>query len=286
MSTRGGRPVIRIIISGICGRMGSMVAGMIASIDDMSLAGGVEIAGHEDVGRTLDEFACGAGRDVPVRGSLNAFEDGSFDVLIDFSAPGQAVACADRASRAGKGIVIGTTGLSDSQMDAVRKAASRCPVVVAPNTALGVNLLFALAGRLARALGDDFDVEIVETHHRSKKDAPSGTAARLTEIVAEARGLDVAAAVRAGRSGLDAERGPGEIGVHSIRAGGIVGQHSLRFISPLESITLEHEAFSREAFARGALSAARFVVGRSPGLYDMVDVLGLSDDRTPDGGPG
>ncbi len=278
--------MIRIIVSGICGRMGSMVAGLVTSTDDMSLAGGVEIAGHEDVGRTLEELACGAGEDVPVRGSLNAFEDGSFDVLIDFSAPGQAVACAERASRAGKGIVIGTTGLSDVQMNTVRKAATRCPVVVAPNTTLGVNLLFALAGRLARALGDDFDVEIVESHHRNKKDAPSGTAMRLTEIVAAERGLDAAAAVRAGRDGLDADRGPGEIGVHSIRAGGIVGRHSLRFISPLESITLEHEAFSREAFARGALSAARFVIGMEPGLYDMIDVLGLNDDRTPDDGSG
>ncbi len=278
--------MIRIIVSGICGRMGSMVAGLVASITDMSLAGGVEIAGHEDVGRTFDELARDAGGDVAVRGSLNAFEDASFDVLIDFSAPGQAVACAERASRAGKGIVIGTTGLSDTQMDTVRKAATRCAVVVAPNTTLGVNLLFALAGRLARALGDDFDVEIVEAHHRNKKDAPSGTAARLAEIVAAERGLDAAAAVRAGRAGLEAARGPGEIGVHSIRAGGIVGQHSLRFISPLESITLEHEAFSREAFARGALSAARFVVGKAPGLYDMIDVLGLSDDRTPEGDPG
>jgi len=270
--------VTRVIVSGICGRMGTMVARTIAASDDLSLVGGVETPGHEDVGRRLCEIWGEGDVEVRVQGGLDGFRDGDFDVIIDFSTPEQAARCAARAGAAGKGLVVGTTALSGDQLAALRRASESCPVVLAPNTSVGVNVLFGLAARVAEALGDDFDVEIVEEHHRAKRDAPSGTAVRLTDVIARARGLDPAAALRTGRSGLGTERKSGEIGVHSIRAGAIVGRHSVRFVSNLESVTIEHEAFSREAFARGAIAAARFVHDGEPGLYDLMDVLGFTKD--------
>jgi 4-hydroxy-tetrahydrodipicolinate reductase len=270
--------VTRVIVSGICGRMGTIVARTVAASDDLSLVGGVETPGHAGVGRRLCEIWDDGSVEARVRGNLEEFDDAGFDVLIDFSTPAQAVACAARTAAARKGLVIGTTALADEQLAAVRQASASCPIVLAPNTSVGVNVLFGLAARVAEALGDGFDVEIVEEHHRGKKDAPSGTAVKLADIIARARGLDPAQALRAGRSGLGTQRGSGEIGVHSIRAGAIVGRHSVRFVSDLESVTIEHEAFSRAAFARGAIAAARFVMDREPGLYDLMDVLGFTRD--------
>ena len=278
--------MVRVVVSGICGRMGSMVASAVVASGDLALVGGIEIPGHGEIGRKLCELWGSGDGELRVLTSLGELDDGSFDVIVDFSTPAQAAACAEKASGAGKGLVVGTTGLAELQMAMLQEASRSCPIVLAPNTSVGVNLLFGLTARVAAALGDDFDVEIVEAHHRAKKDAPSGTAAKLVEIISTARDLDPRAAARLGRSGLDAARGPGEIGVHSIRAGAIVGRHSVRFISPLETVTLGHEAASREAFARGAVHAARFVHGRPPGLYDMSDVLGLRKPPAAQGGDG
>jgi len=278
--------VIRVVISGICGRMGSMVAGAVAADGDLALAGGIEIPGHSEIGRKLCERWGSGDGELRVLTNLGELDDGSFDVIVDFSTPAQAAACAEKASGAGKGLVVGTTGLAELQMAMIQEASRSCPVVVAPNTSIGVNLLFGLTARVASVLGNYYDIEIVEAHHAQKKDAPSGTALKLVEIIADARGLDPRAAARFGRSGLDAPRGPDEIGVHSIRAGTIVGRHSVRFISPMETVTLEHEAAERTAFAIGAVQAARFVHGRAPGLYDMSDVLGLRDPPAAPGGDG
>lgn len=267
--------MIRVVVSGICGRMGSMVAKNVVASDDLALAGGVEIETHQSVGRSLCDVWGQPGVEIRVRKGLDEFGADDFDALVDFSVPAQAVVCAEKASVSGAGLVLGTTGLTDFQMALVQKAAEACPVVVAPNTSLGVNVLFALAGRVRQALGDGFDVEIVEAHHRLKRDAPSGTAARLVEIVSESRGLDPKRVARLGRVGGDLARSDEEIGVHSLRGGAIVGRHSLHFISDLEELTLSHQALSREAFARGAVRAVRFVHGQPPGLYDMIDVLGL-----------
>jgi 4-hydroxy-tetrahydrodipicolinate reductase len=277
--------VIRVVVSGICGRMGSMVARNVLGEDDMTLAGGVEVETHESIGRTLCDVWGEPASEIRVRRGLDEFGPRDLDVIVDFSVPAQAVVCAEKASATGAGLVLGTTGLTDFQMAVVRKAAERCPVVVAPNTSLGVSVLFALAGQAREALGPGFDVEIVETHHRGKRDAPSGTASRLVEILSEPGGTPAGRVVRFGRAGTDLSREADEIGVHSLRGGAVVGRHSVHFMSDVEELTLSHEAFSREAFARGAIRAVRFVHGRSPGVYDMIDVLGLGK-RTPATGGG
>jgi 4-hydroxy-tetrahydrodipicolinate reductase len=264
--------------------MGSMVAKNVVASDDLVLAGGVEVETHESVGRPLCDVWGVPGLELRVRKGLDEFGGGDFDVLVDFSVPAQAVVCAEKASATGAGLVLGTTGLSGFEMALVQKAADTCPIVVAANTSLGVNVLFALAGRVREALGEGFDVEIVEAHHRGKRDAPSGTAAKLVEIVSGSRGLEPKQVARLGRAGGDLARSNEEIGVHSLRGGAIVGRHDIHFISDLEEVTLSHQALSREAFARGAVRAVRFVHGRPPGLYDMIDVLGLREGSAGRGG--
>jgi 4-hydroxy-tetrahydrodipicolinate reductase len=275
--------VARVLVSGICGRMGSLAAEAIAASGDLVLVAGVESPGHEMAGKALRLLHGAAGFEVPVRGAISEFAAGSFDVVVDFSTPAQAAACAEAVRASGKGLVVGTTGLSAAEDAAVRAASATCPVVIAPNASIGANVLFGIVADLARALGDAFDVEIVETHHRAKRDAPSGTAGTLADIVCRVRGLDPALAVTRGRSGSQAARKKTEVGVHSVRGGSVVGQHAVRFISDVEEIAVSHEAFSRAAFASGAAAAARFVADRAPGLYDMLDVLGL---RRPRQGPG
>jgi 4-hydroxy-tetrahydrodipicolinate reductase len=255
--------------------MGTMIAREIAASSDLRLGGGVELPGHDDVGRRLCDVWGQGSIELVVRSELSEFDESSFDVLIDASAPGQAVACAEKASDCEKGLVICTTGLNHEQMAKVERAAAECPIVIAPNLSVGVNVLFALAARATETLGADFDVEIVEAHHRRKRDAPSGTALRLGKIVAGARGLDPQAALRCGRSGIESTRKSAEIGVHSLRSGEIVGRHAVHFTSSTEEIVLKHEAFSRDAFAKGAVRAVRYVNESPPGAYDMMDVLGL-----------
>jgi 4-hydroxy-tetrahydrodipicolinate reductase len=255
--------------------MGSMVARRVAAEDDMVLACGVEAPDYAAAGRTLRDAWSVAPDELEVLTGLDDLDDADFDVLVDFSIPSQAVACAARAASSRKGLLIGTTGLNEKEVAAVREASARCPLVLAPNVSLGVNTLFGLVRRASAVLGQSFDVEIVEAHHRHKRDAPSGTATTLARLVAETRGLDASEAVLAGRAGRDALRQDREIGVHSVRGGAIAGRHAVHFISDLEEITLGHEAFTREAFAAGALHAIRYLHDREPGLYDMSDVLGL-----------
>lgn len=244
---------LRITICGARGRMGKMVAACLA--DDPAAA----VAAEVDLGDDLDRAVAGC------------------DVAIDFSAPAATVHLARCCARAGKAAVIGTTGLTEQQVGALRAAAAAVPMVCAPNYSVGVNLLFWLAGRAANLLGPEFDLEVVEMHHRLKKDAPSGTAKRLAEILAAARGLSYGEHVRHGREGLVGERPAAEIGVHAIRGGDVVGDHTAIFATVGERLELTHKASSREPFARGAIRAAKWVgvVGRAPALYDMGDVLGL-----------
>lgn len=177
----------------------------------------------------------------------------------------------------GRPLVIGTTGLNATERAAIDAAAKAVPVVFAPNFSIGVNTLFWLARRAAAALGSGFDIEVVEMHHNQKKDAPSGTAARLAEILCKARGLDPERDLRHGREGLVGARAPGEIGVHALRGGDVVGDHTVHFAAAGERIEITHRASSRETFARGALRAARWALGRPAGLYSMEDVLGLRE---------
>ena len=270
----------RVVVCGICGRMGTMVAKAISASNDMALAGGVEVADHSCLGMRVRDAPGGADSDALIRADIGAFGPDEYDVIVDFSSPEQVPACAGKAALNGKGLVVGTTGITAAGRAALEKASARSPVVVAPNTSVGVNVLFELAGRAASLLGAECDVEIVEAHHRAKKDAPSGTAARLLAIVAAARGLDPARSAKHGRVGTSGGRGPQEVGVHSIRAGQIVGRHELSFVSDVEELKIAHEALSREAFAAGAVRAARYVHGREPGLYEMADVLGLREPHT------
>ena len=273
--------MLRVVISGICGRTGSEVASALLAREGMLLAGGVERPDHRNLGRKLCDIWESDSVDVRVRGSLEELDPTSFDVVVDFSTPEQTIVCAKHAERTGKALVVGTTGLHDEALEAVQAASEQAAVVLAPNTSLGVNLLFALAARAARALGAGFDIEIVEAHHRGKRDAPSGSAMRLVEILSEARELGQDAA-RFGRHGMTGPRPDDEIGVHSIRGGSVFGSHDVQFLSELEVVTLSHQALSRQAFAVGALHAARFAAAASPGLYGMEHALGLADT---DGGP-
>jgi 4-hydroxy-tetrahydrodipicolinate reductase len=172
-------------------------------------------------------------------------------------------------------MVIGTTGLDAAETRAVHEAARKIPIVWAPNMSLGVNLLFALVEQTSRTLGMDYDIEIIETHHRRKKDAPSGTALRLGEKAAQGRGQSLESAVTHGRCGITGDRPRGQIGMHAMRAGDAIGDHTVLFATDGERLELSHRATNRDAFAAGALRAAVWVAGRTPGLYDMKDVLGL-----------
>lgn len=191
------------------------------------------------------------------RGDAVAPALASCDVVIDFSAPEATAEICRVDAEHGKPLVIGTTGLSAAQKDSITAAARAVPIVYAANFSIGVNALFALSRQAAKSLGENFDIEIIETHHRTKKDAPSGTAKRLAEILEETRGAK------------------GSVAVHSLRAGDIVGDHQIIFAGPGERLELIHRAASRETFARGALQAARWVIGKPAGLYSMEDVLGF-----------
>jgi len=199
---------------------------------------------------------------------------GLADVVVDFSSHTATRALLEAAAAGSKPVVLGTTGHAPAEKAELLKLAARVPCVWAGNFSVGVNLLFALTGRAARVLGADYDAEILEMHHRLKKDAPSGTAARLLEIIQEERRLPASCA-RHGRQGITGERTRSEVGVHAIRGGDVVGDHTVIFAGAGERIELAHRASDRAIFARGALRAAQWVVTRAPGVYDMQDVLGL-----------
>ncbi len=241
---------LKILLNGARGKMGHAVA---AAAGEM----GIAVAASTDLGDDL-------------RGAMKPA-----DVVVDFSSHQATRALLEIAADCGKPVVIGTTGHSPEERAQLLKIAARVPCVWSGNFSIGVNLLFALARKASRALGEDFDVEVVEMHHRMKKDAPSGTAARLLEIILEERKLD-RAALRHGREGITGERARSEVGVHSLRGGDVIGDHTVVFAGIGERLELAHKAGDRAVFARGALRAAQWVLARKPGVYDMQDVLGLA----------
>ncbi len=219
-------------------------------------------------------------REIEVVGQIDQGDDlraviGRADVVIDFSSHTATAAIAELCSSHGKAMVVGTTGHDESQKSLITHHASRIPMVLSSNYSTGVNTLFWLTRKAAEILGPGYDLEIVEMHHRLKRDAPSGTAKSLAEILAEARRQQLARVARHGRVGIVGERTAEEIGIHSVRGGDVVGDHTVIFSTLGERLELTHKASSRETFAHGALRAAVWVVGRKPGLYDMQDVLGL-----------
>jgi 4-hydroxy-tetrahydrodipicolinate reductase len=241
----------RVIITGSKGRMGQALVACAKKIP------GVEVVAQIDQG---DDLA----------GAMNGC-----DVVVDFSAHSATVEIAELCAKHNKALVIGTTGHTDTDTFEIKKRAQQIPIVWASNFSTGVNTLFWLTRKAAEILGPDFDLEVVEMHHRLKKDAPSGTAKTLAEILANARKLRLDEAARHGRAGLVGERTPGEIGVHSLRGGDVVGDHTVIFANVGERVELTHKASSRDTFANGALRAAQWLVTQKPGLYDMQDVLGL-----------
>lgn len=264
--------MIHLAIFGAAGRMGRALLQAAASANDLRISVAVEAPGHPCLGR--DAGICAG---IPELGVLLEAtpELEKVDVAIDFSGPQTASVHAEQAAKAGKPMVLGSTGLTPEAAEAIRLASAKIPILWAPNMSLGVNLLFKLVKQAAETL-KGYDIEIVEAHHRRKQDAPSGTALRLAEAAAEGSGLDLSAAVH-GRHGITGERPSAQIGMHAIRGGDIFGEHTVMFVTDGERIELTHRASGRECFASGALLAARWIQGRKPALYDMQDVLGFKD---------
>jgi 4-hydroxy-tetrahydrodipicolinate reductase len=266
--------MIRIVVTGVCGRMGGHIVRALCGEEGLALAGATE---REGVGAGADAGAI-AGLSplgVPVLPDLARALARGADAVIDFTSFEASAEHAAVCAQHGVALVIGSTGFTKDARARVAAAAQRIPVVLSPNMSVGVNVLFALVRDAARTLGDAYDVEIVEMHHKKKKDAPSGTAVRLAEIAAEALHRDVGRDLAYARHGLIGERPSRQIGVQTLRGGDVVGEHTVYFAGEGERLELTHRATSRDQFARGAVRAARWVVGRPPGLYDMADVLAL-----------
>ncbi len=264
---------MRLIMSGAAGRMGQCIIGLIQRAEDCELIGAVEIPGHPAVGKDAGSLSgCGA-VGVDVSDALENVIDPA-DAVIDFSLPAGTMSNAKICAEHATPLVIGTTGLSPAQTDDLRHLVRSFPCVLAPNMSIGINVLLNVLAEMAVVLEKDYDIEIVEAHHRFKQDAPSGTALAMAKTIAKAQGRDFDQVGIYGRQG---ERKPGEIGMQSIRAGDIVGDHTVYFGGVGERIEITHRAQSRETFAYGAIQAARWVSTQSPGLYDMQDVLGLKN---------
>jgi 4-hydroxy-tetrahydrodipicolinate reductase len=268
--------MIKAVVTGAAGRMGLRIINFLSAAENIRCFFAVERKGHPLVGQD----ACGLAG-VPSGGTaititddlINALKAG--DVLIDFSVPeaslSHIMACADL----GKAIVVGTTGFTKEQLAEINHHAKKIPCMLSPNMSIGVNLCFKILAEIAKTIGNDYDMEIVEAHHHLKKDAPSGTAMKMAQILAEAvnRNLDEVGVYA--RKGIIGERSKKEIGIQTVRAGDIVGDHTVMFAGTGERIEITHRAHSRDTFAAGAIRAATWIVGKKPGMYDMQDVLGL-----------
>jgi 4-hydroxy-tetrahydrodipicolinate reductase len=267
--------VIRVVVTGAAGRMGGELVRAVSETDGFALVAATERTGEEAVGTDAGVAARRPPLEVPVLDSLEKALGHDCDVVIDFTSPAGSVTHALACAKHHVPIVIGTTGLAPDQRAAILACAREIPVVLAPNMSVGVNLLLKLVAEAARVLGDGYDPEIVELHHKRKKDAPSGTALALAEAVALVSGRDLKKDVRLARQGLIGERGERELGIQAVRGGDVVGEHTVYFFGAGERLELTHRATSRDQFARGAVRAAGWVVGKKPGLYDMQDVLGF-----------
>jgi len=266
---------IKVAIHGAHGRMGQSVIRAVQADTDAVLAGAIEHAQHTHLGKDAAE---GTGLEPVGCVLVSDLAQGLSDaqVVIDFGAASGTENLVTYCTSRALPLVVGTTGLSASTENAITRLSKVAAVVVSPNMSVGVNVLFHLARQAVQLLGDDFDLEIVEMHHRRKVDAPSGTAKRLFEVVAEQRGLNPEQSLRTGREGLIGARTPAEIGVMTLRGGDVVGDHTLICAADGERVELTHRAHDRSIFARGALRAAKWCVGKAPGRYAMHDVLGLS----------
>ena len=261
----------KLVIIGAAGRMGKRIVSLAKDAGWFDIIAAVERKGHPDIGKDAGLLASAG----PMNVKLDSIYPAGADVAIDFSQPEAAERTVDYCLENGTAMVLGTTGLSSDQQKKIKAASEKIGVIQATNMSVGMNVLFALVGKVASMLSDDYDIEIIEQHHRFKKDAPSGSALTLAENICKATGKKFPDCLTHGRSGKEALRQKGDIGMHAVRAGDITGEHSVIFSTLGETLTLNHTAHSRDTFARGALRAAQWLTGKKAGLYSMLDVLGL-----------
>lgn len=263
----------KLVVCGSAGRMGRRIVALGLESGEFELAGAVEKADNPFIGAD-------AGTTAGI-GNLGVAISASFpkkaDVVIDFSLPQAAEKTIDYCAANGAALVLGTTGLEKAQLEKIDSAAKHIPVIYGTNMSVGMNVLFALVGRAAAMLGDDYDIEIIEQHHRLKKDSPSGSAMTLAENICKATGRDFPECLVHGRHGKETLREKGTIGMHAVRGGDITGIHSVIFAAIGETVTLNHNASNRDNFVKGALRAAKWLVGKKAGRYSMADVLGLAE---------
>jgi len=263
---------IKLIVIGAAGRMGRRILSLASDSGQFDIIAPIDRPGHNDIGKTYSLESPSGPIDVVL---TDTYPDAAADVAIDFSQPEVVDETLDYCLKNRVALVSGTTGLSEQQRDKMKAASRKIPLIYGTNMSVGMNVLFALVGKAASMLGDEYDIEIVEQHHRFKKDAPSGSALTLAENICRATGRDFPEALIHGRHGKEALRQKGKIGMHAIRAGDIAGVHSVIFGTLGETVTLNHTANSRDTFVRGALRAAQWIVGKKPASYSMADVLGI-----------
>jgi len=264
---------LRIAVAGASGRMGRMLIEAVSAADDLVLVGALDVSGSAAIGQDASAFLgqpCGVAIGADLQAGL-----ANAQVLIDFTRPEGTLAHLAACRRLGVKMVIGTTGFSDAQKAEIAEHAGHIAVMMAPNMSVGVNVMLKLLDTAARALGDGFDIEVIEAHHRHKVDAPSGTALQMGEVLAAALGRDLKACAVYGREGVTGERDPSTIGFATVRGGDIVGDHTVLFAGTGERVEITHKASSRATFAQGALRAARFLATQRQGLFGMNEVLGL-----------
>ena len=264
--------MINVIVCGGCGKMGSAVARLIHQNEDMKLVGIIESPSHPGIGKDWGISVGLSKTGVIITDNLEEIIQNT-DQIVEFTNPQISLKHLEIVSKYKKAMIIGTTGFSSEEIEKINKLAQDIPFLLSPNMSLGVNLLFKLVAETAAALNDDYDIEIVEAHHRFKKDAPSGTAKKLAQKIAKAKGVSLDKVVIYGREGIIGERKRGEIGIHSIRSGDITGEHTVMFTALGERLELTHKAHSRDTFAYGTIQAIKFMKGKLAGFYEMKDVL-------------
>lgn len=261
--------MVKIAVNGAGGRMGARIVALVCEDPELQLVAALERPGHRLLGKDVGSVSGCGDTGIKITFSL----DTHADVLIDFSSPDSTVTIAEVCAQKKIALVAGTTGLSPHQHEKLQGFSHVIPCLVSPNMSVGVNIMFNLVAQVARMVEKEYDIEIIETHHRFKKDAPSGTALRLAERICAATGREMERDVVYGRSGITGERPANQIGIHAVRSGDVVGDHTVVFGSLGERIEITHKAHTRDTFVRGALRAAKFIANKPPGMYRMSDVL-------------
>ena len=269
--------VVKLAVNGAAGRMGRQLLSAVSERADAALSGATDAPGASCLGVDASVLGGGVPTGVTVSDDTLALTQSS-DVIIDFTAPAVSLALLDTIAGSDTRVVIGTTGFTDAQLEVLRGHASHTPIVFAPNYSVGVTVTLALLTQAAKSFADDYDVEVIEAHHRHKVDAPSGTAIKMGEVLADALGRDLNECAIYGRQGITGERDRKTIGFETIRAGDIIGEHTVLFAGNGERIEITHRATDRMTFARGAVRAAIWLASQGAGLYDMNDVLGLKEE--------